>query len=106
MTPWQPPLQHGYGWDPIGAAHRSSPGAGESKDGAGGSGSRVLQFPKGWGRAGQGGFQLVLEAHRTYKSGEPHPGTCSNETRAQVSCQLKASRDSSVTWGWVQVKLG
>lgn len=55
---------------PTGAGG-SSPAAGECKDRAGGSGARVLRFPKGRGRAGQGRFQLMLEAFRAYQGGEP-----------------------------------
>lgn len=43
----QPPLQHRYSWEPVGTGHGSSPGAGKSKDWAGGSGPRVLQLPEG-----------------------------------------------------------
>lgn len=86
MTPWLATGSHrcstGMAKSPLVHAGtcRSSPGAGESKDGAGDSSPRVLQFPKGWDRARQGGFQLILKAYRAYKGGEPHLGTCLNET--------------------------
>ena len=86
MTPWLATGSHrcSTGTARSLSAHAgtrgSSPGAAERKDGAGGSGPRVLRLPEVWGRAGQGGFQLILEAYRAYKGGEPLLGTCLNET--------------------------
>lgn len=83
MTPWLATGSHRCSTGTTGSpsvhvgTHGSSPGAGER------TGQETVApgsciFPRA--RAGKGGFQLILEAYRAFKGGEPPIGTCPNET--------------------------